>query len=241
MSPPTFIKALTFSTVASDNNSKNTPNYYLDTPIQISEGYCVKSFQGVNTVYNLDSRNNKFSFNESNSSGTVRTFTIPEGNYTISTFMAAIKSGMDTAGTVVYTVTNDTLINKITITSASTTVKILPIQFDCYYEGGFVVSTAFSISQTATSTYDLSGLKTINIVCNAFGFGNSIIVNKNLNVICSIPIEVGYLGVINFNPNIVFIDSQINSISAFEYILVDERYRPLTISNDWSITLLFEL
>ena len=53
---PTFIKSLTFSTIASDNSNKSTPNYYLDSPIQISEGYAVKSFQGVNTVYNIDSR-----------------------------------------------------------------------------------------------------------------------------------------------------------------------------------------
>ena len=238
---PTFIKSLTFSTIASDNSNKSTPNYYLDSPIQISEGYAVKSFQGVNTVYNIDSRNNRLSFNESNSSVQVRTFSIPEGNYTITTFMAAIKSGMDTAGTVVYTVTNDTLINKITITSASTTFKILPIANDCYYEGGFSVSTDFAISQTASSTFDLSGLKAINIVSTAFGNKDSIVVNKNLNVIASIPIEVGYLGVINYNPSIVFIDSQITSISAFEFLLYDSRFRPLTLSNDWSITILFQL
>ena len=238
---PTFIKSLTFFTIASENLNKSTPNYCLDSPIQITEGYAVKSFQGVNTIYNIDSRNNRFSFNESTSSGTVRTFSIPEGNYTISTFMAAIKSGMDTAGTVVYTVTNDTLINKITITSASTSFKILPIANDCYYEAGFFVSTGFAISQTASSTYTLAGLQAVNTVSTAFGNKDSIVVNKNLNVICSIPIEVGYLGVINYNPNIVFIDSQITSISAFEFLLYDERFRPLTIQNDWSLTLLFQL
>jgi hypothetical protein len=238
---PTFIKSLTFSTIASDNNSKLAPSYYLDQPIQISEGYSVKAFQGVNTTYNIDSRNNRFSFNESTTSGTIRTFTIPSGNYTITTFMAAIKSGMDTAGTVVYTVTNNTLTNIVTITSASVTFQVLPIASDCYYEAGFVVSSSFSITQTAIQTYDLSGLKCVNIVCNAFGSGNSLVVNKNLNVICSIPIEVGYLGVINFNPPIVFIDSQISSISAFEFTCYDERYRPLTLANDWSIALLFEL
>ena len=238
---PTFIKSLTFSTIASDNSNKSTPNYYLDQPIQISEGYCVKSFQGVNTTYNIDSRNNKFSFNEDDTSGTVRTFTIPSGNYTITTFMAALKTGLDAQGSVVYTVTNNTLTNIVTITGASKQFKILPIANDCYYEAGFVVSTAFSISQTATQTFDMSGLKSINIVCNAFGSGNSVVVNKNLNVICSIPIEVGYLGVANYNPNIVFIDSQINSISAFEFICVDEMYRSLTLQNNWSLTLLFEM
>ena len=195
----------------------------------------------MNTVYNIDSRNNRFSFNESTSSGTVRTFSIPDGNYTISTFMAALKTGLDAQGTVVYTVTNDTLINKITITSASTTFKILPIANDSYYEGGFSVSTDFAISQTASSTFDLSGLKAINIVSTAFGNKDSIVVNKNLNVICSIPIEVGYLGVINYNPPICFIDSQINSISAFEFICYDSRFRPLTLRNDWSLCILFQL
>ena len=100
---PTFIKSLTFSTVVSDNNSKSSPAWYLDKAIQLSEGYSIKSFQGVNTIYNINSRNNRISFNESVTPGTVRTFTIPSGNYTISTFMVALKTGLDTEGTVIYT------------------------------------------------------------------------------------------------------------------------------------------
>jgi hypothetical protein len=96
---PTFIKSLTFSTIASDNNNKSTPSYYLDQPIVISEGYSVKNFIGVNTFLNIDSRNNNFSFNENDTSGTIRTFSIPSGNYTVSTFMAALKSGLDASGT----------------------------------------------------------------------------------------------------------------------------------------------
>ena len=46
-----------------------------------------------------------FSTISSTSSGTVRTFSIPDGNYTI--------SGLDAQGTVVYTVTNDTLEDNI--------------------------------------------------------------------------------------------------------------------------------
>ena len=49
-----FIKSLTFSTIASDNSIKSTPNYYLDSPIQISDGFSVKSFQGVNTLEIID-------------------------------------------------------------------------------------------------------------------------------------------------------------------------------------------
>jgi hypothetical protein len=138
-------------------------------------------------------------------------------------------------------VTNNSLTNIITITGASKQFKVLPILNNCYYEAGFDVSGSFNISQVATSTYDLSGLKEINIVCNSFGTGNSVVVNKNLNVICSIPISVGYLGVISYSPPICFIDSQIQSISAFEFILTDERYRLLTVQNDFSLTLLFEV
>jgi hypothetical protein len=238
---PTFIKSLTFATIASSNQNKSTPNFYLEQPIQISEGFCVKSFTGVNTFLNIDSRNNQFNFNESDSSGSIRSFTLANGNYTITSFMGALKAGLDTNGTVVYTVANNSLTNIITITGASKTFKILPISNNCYYEAGFDVSATFSISQIATNTYDLSGLKEINVVCNAFGTGNSVVVNKNLNVICSIPISVGYLGVISYTPPIVFIDSQTQSISAFEFICVDERYRPLTFQNDFSLTLLFEL
>lgn len=239
---PTFIKSITFSSISSDNNNKSQPTYYLkDRPIEISEGYCVQSFQGVNTVLNIDSRNNRFAFLEDDSPGVTRSFTIPQGNYTITTFLAAIKSGLDINGTVIYTVTNNTLINKITISGASKQFRIIPTSSDCYYECGFIISPSFNITQIATNTYDLSGLKTIHILCNSFGSGNSIICNRNMNIICSIPVECPYLGVINFNPNIVFIDSQITSISAFEFIFLDERFRVLEMQNDHHLKLLFEV
>ena len=235
---PTFIKSLTFSTATLIN--KLNPNFYLNEPINITEGYCVKSFTGINTVLNIDTRNNRFSFNESDTPGTIRNFTIPSGNYTIATFMTALKTGFDTEGSVVYTVTNNALINIITIAGASKTFKILPIANNSYYEAGFDISGSFSISQVASNTFDLSGIKEINVVCNAFG-NSSIVVNRNLNVICTIPVSVPYLGVITYNPPIVFIDSQTQGISAFEFLLFDELYRPLTLTNNWSLNLLFEV
>ena len=237
---PTFTRALTFNTIFSNNNNRSTPNFYCEKPIENAQGYSVQSFYGINNFYNIDFRNNLFCFNESDSVGTVRSFILPDGNYTISTFMTALKTGLDLSGSVVYTVSNNTLTNIITIT-ASKSFKILPIPNNCYYEGGFDVSTSFSISQTASSTFDLSGVKILNIVCASFNTGNSTFVNKPLNVIASIPIETPYLGVVNYQPNIAFIDTEIHNVSAFEFQIYDERLRKLNINNDYQLTLLFEM
>jgi hypothetical protein len=153
--------------------------------------------------------------------------------------LTALGSGMTSASTVTYTATVSSLTNLITITS-SKAFKIVSATNDCYYELGFSISTAFATSQIASSIYDLSGIKLIHIVSSSFGTSNSFLVNKNYNIICSIPIDEAFLGVITYSPNTQFISSQIHELSAVSFSLLDERCRVLTMSKDWSISMYFK-
>ena len=230
-----IIQQLNFNTL-NQSRSKSNPQFNLQGRSLYSiESYAIGSFYCVNTFYTIDTRNNQFSFSEPDN--LIRTFSIPTGNYTVTSFITTLQSLLNGAGTQTYTVTNNTLTNVLTITGATKAFIILAINFDCYYESGFTVSAVSSLSQVATNVFDFSGVKVVNIVSNSFGFGNNILVGKSLNVVFSIPITVPSLGVISFiNPNPIFVSTSISEISTIEFLVYDELYRPLTMMNNWQLS-----
>ena len=230
------ISQLTFNTINSNNRSTSNPLYFIPNPIDNIKQYAFSSFSGVNTVNVIDSRNQIINFSETDSSSTIRSVTIPTGNYTITTLLTAIKSGLDTAGTAVYTCTVSTLTNLITIVGTKN-FKLLDCNNNIYYEIGYSASTAFAASQVASSIYDLSGLKNITLVSSSFGQRNSILVGSNYTVIGTIPVSTPFLGVISFVASPIFVDCQVNELNSASFMLLDERMRVLTVNNDWSLSL----
>ena len=99
-----IITSLTFNSIIGQ--------FVLNPALQNAEAYAVSNFIGVNTIYTISTRNNRFAFIESTSSSTTRIATIPIGNYTLSSFIAALALALTTAGTVTYTCVNDTLTNR---------------------------------------------------------------------------------------------------------------------------------
>jgi len=230
-----IIKSLILNTSTNKNNSTT---FNLINPITVSEGYLVSQFTGVNSVFNINERNNVFSFTENS---TILYAILPPGNYTITSLISALGPLISAASTVTYMVSVNSLTSKITISTAATQFRLVDSQNNIFYELGFTnFSTSLALSITANSTYDLSGLKMIYLVSSSFGMGNCISVNKNLNTICSIPITTSYLGIISYSsPNSVFISSQIDSIQSIDVQLYDERFRLLTLDRSFSITILF--
>lgn len=233
-----YIQSYNLSTINSDNSYISSPAFHLVEPIRNPISYQVDSFIGANSFYTIDSRNDSFKFSENDSPGTIREALIPTGNYNITTYLVALKTALDAAGTVVYTVTNNNLINKITISAASKLFNI--INSSGLYESGFIINSTFAASHIAPNTFDLSGVKQLNIISNSMGFSSKV-VNRNLNVVCSIPIDSAYLGVIYYkNSNPSYIDCKVSEINSFEFNVYDERFRLLSqIDRDWSITLNF--
>lgn len=224
-------------------NDKQNPLFTLQGPLLNAEAYAVSSFYGVNTFSTIDSRNNIISFIESTSSGNTRTFVIPTGNYTLSTFITALQAGFLSAGTVSYTVVNNTLTNRLTVSNGTVSFRLVKIgSNDAFYESGFeVLSPTFALSQTASSTYDLSGVKCLNISTNSLGYGHNIVIGRNLNIIATIPITVGYLGVISYNPPINYINTQIPEVQTVQFSVYDERMRLLTIDKDYQLSICFSI
>lgn len=224
-------------------NDRNNPVFILNSPILNAEAYCVSSFYGVNTFQTIDSRNNIISFIESTSSGNTRTFVIPTGNYTLTTFITALQAGFASAGTVVYTVVNNTLTNRLTVSNATVSFRLVKIgSNDALYEAGFeLLSPTFALSHTASSTYDLSGVKCINISTNSLGYGHNLMIGRNLNIIATIPITTGHLGVVSYNPPINYINTQLPEVQTVQFSLYDERMRLLTIDRDYQLSICFSI
>jgi hypothetical protein len=229
-------KSLTFSTSASNNNNPSNPTFFINPAVYNVEAYNITNFCGVNTTYTIDGRNSNFSFIEN--SITYNGF-LPSGNYTLSTFIVALGSAMTTAsGVSVYTVTNNALTNVLTITSNNKTFKLLDTVNNCYYEAGFSVSTVLGLTQTGSSSFDLSGLKQIRIVSSDLG-RNAICVNSNYNVLACIDVSVPYLGVISHSGTNFFITANCN-LNTMSFLLLDERNRILNNLKDWSITFILQ-
>lgn len=230
------IKQITFNSIVK--------NYNLNPVINNAEAFAVSGFYGVNTVYNVDARNNRLYFIEFDTISTIRSITVPVGNYTITSLITQINTSMTAAGTNVYTLTNNTLINIITITAATKTFNLVAGPNDLYYELGFdssVFTTNVALTAVATNTFDMSGLKCLNIISSSFGTGVNVICGINKSVLASIPINVPYLGVISYIPPIQFITSQISSLSNLDLIFTDERLRIITLNSGYILTLLLRI
>lgn len=229
-----IVNSITFNSI--------NPNFQLNPVIYNAEAFGVSNFVGVNSVYVIDQRNNNFSFIESNSTTVTRIAVIPSGNYTLTSYLTAISSSMTTAGTATYTATNNDLTNRITITSNGVTFILVDTLNNSYYESGFtVLNPSFSATQTASTTYDLSGLKMINIVSPSFGYSTNLVCGINKNVIASIPVTNPYLGIISYSPSVNFISSQVSSISNLDVQFFDELFRPITLDKSYSLTILFRI
>lgn len=241
------LKEFNFSTLLALNqvsaNYISNPIWNFSEPIRNVDAFQIVSFVGVNTVYIIDNRNNKLYFSET--PGVTLIASVPNGNYTIFTLPAALALAMTDAPGATGTYTVSTLPaptdNIIQITSTANFIVDYGEYNSMYYEIGFTYpSTAYAMTQTANAPYDLSGLKTINFVSGNLGSSHTITLNSHYSIICSVAVNSGYGSVITYSGDPDFTSSPISNLTSFGVSLLDERFRPLTLSNDWTLSLLFK-
>ena len=122
-----FLKTYHLVIDSRDRNTTLYPNNYnyqidLDRPYTDVVAVELVSANIPKTEYLINDSNNKIHFSDD---GTEYVATITNGNYTISTLVTAIKNAMETVGTSTFTVTNDSVTNKITIVSSGSTFSLL--------------------------------------------------------------------------------------------------------------------
>jgi hypothetical protein len=191
-----------------DRNYTNypNPNYYI---VDLDQTYKdVVSIELISSIvpksqYIINSNNNTIYFNEG---GSDLTATITEGNYTISTLLAALKSSMDTVGGLTYTLTNDTLTNKITISATGTFSLLFDGGEENYLDGTRTVYKENSIgpiigfprsdlsgasTYTAPNQYNLNGENYVLLEIKDLENLNSSIAKNTINKnFCKINLDV---------------------------------------------------
>ena len=137
-----------------------------DQPVQgkLNKIY-LRSLEMPISWYNIRSDYNTFTIFKN---GTAYTATVAEGNYTISTLLTAIATGLSTATGYTFSLTYSTTTNKVTISninSVSFTVYSYTSLFDIASMLGFVNGqVSSSASVTATNCFNINFDTYVNLV-----------------------------------------------------------------------------
>ena len=137
-------------------DSTGVYTYDLVAPILAKRGHylalSVDSAAIPHSFYNVSSSNNTIQIEESGSN--VRSIQIPIGNYTANTLKVTLMTGLNTGGTLTYTVSFDEITGKFTLASASSNFKIV---------GANTTMRALLGFGTADYTSSNSSLNSVNV------------------------------------------------------------------------------
>jgi len=181
-------------------------------------------------------------------SGTNRTITIPQGNYTIRQLLDKIKTLMNAFNSGVFDLTYDVNSNKINI-SCNSNFKI--------FVNNSTILNLLGYTSTADMTgddnyigdiiFDLSGLNYVYVQTNLIhGLQNDKIMTTNkkvhnsyLSSLCKIPLTTSY-GEIEYYepPTKMRINTSHKQISNLSFRIVDKDGKNLILERDYSITLI---
>lgn len=232
------------STLLSANRSATYPTWLLQNSIEQVDSYCFGGFSGLNTLYNIDSRNSKIYLTQratGSTTSSVSTITIPTANYTSTDIISQLNTSLSSQGTVSYSVTCNTTNNKITFsTGTSGSFAFLSGQSDLYYELGIQPDqlTSTTASLTGAQSFDFSGVKEIRVCSNAFGQNCNSLIGSNYSVLCSIPVAEAFNSVITAPSDQTFVTSDATNVQTISCNLIDERNRTITDNvRDWSMSI----
>lgn len=103
----------------SNSTSSSQFAYNLDAPYQNVKALRLASVILPLSVYNVNSNNNHIDYTDTGS----KTVTITPGQYSISSLVTAVQTAMNAAGSAVYTVTFNSITNKVTFAIGSGSVS----------------------------------------------------------------------------------------------------------------------
>lgn len=187
-------KLLRISSKDRDVLSDSTSDFHVNVnnvkELQIAKSIVVKQITIPNVFYNITSRNNSFTYNIASTPTTV---SIAEGQYTVTTLIAALEAA---AVGITLTITQDTTTLKLSFTSA-TAVEFLDIDSSSIAEVlGIEYGTGSGADvtvYTATGLPDLSGHQNVFVESTTIGTSNLIRTNGvTSHTIAVVPITVPF-------------------------------------------------
>ena len=188
-----------------DSNNPDTPsstNWEINLPSMNNvRGFniALQNIEIPNTVYPINSKNNKIYFAENG--GETLTAALTENSYTGSTFATEIQTQLNAAGTLVYTVTWDNDAKKLTISVPLPDVfEFISGGQNAYEEMGFDDSLFTQGSSfTSDAPINISGSQYIDVITN-FSTGNHS-VGTTSNVLVRVPLNVSFGNIIYYEPS----------------------------------------
>lgn len=155
----------------------------------------LESITFYNLEYGINSNNNTLIFQENGVAADI-SITITPGNYTDSTYIAALKAEMDAAGANTYTVTYNATTSKLSITTTiPDTFKLVGGTMLDYM--GFEVGTSFQTAATGDYPLILSGTTYVDLCLG--------LLNRNMKtgrnygrIFARIPVNVNYGSLVSY-------------------------------------------
>ena len=236
----TRIISVNLNTNYSENTDLNNPRWILPKNINNIKAIKLKNIVIPLSSYNVNQYNNKFFLKENS---TTITGQISVGNYSSTNFPSILASALNfyTVQPTTYTVTmntnNSTLVfggsNAFSFEQSST-------KTDIYSQIGIKTSQLSTqvTSLTAGNSIDLSGIKSLNIVCPTIPAIT--VVGENYNLLASIPIDSSLNSVLAFNDESNdYIDTEMGSINEISIQLKDLEFRSIDQRTDYALTINF--
>jgi len=231
-----------------DTNNSNSPDTPADTNFELNfaagnntsnYSLSLESCSFPNSVYPINSNNNKIYFKENG--GATLEATLQSNNYTGTEFATQIQTQLDAAGANTYTVTYDSQSKKITITeNAANTIQLVAGDNDVYDNIGFIVTSADANSITADNPVRLDGSLFIDIITN-IGTQNYSSSGRT-NVLARIPLSGNFGNVIFYHDESeTYLDLAEDDIGYIETRLLDDKGNTFDLPSNANVSYVLRL
>ncbi len=184
-----FIKSNDYTILKNDKMKSDITfelKNFIHIPNNVDAYIQLNSFKFMNAFYNINSTNNKFYYSISPNITTILSFTIPSGNYNITTFLDFMNTTLAGAITLAY---NSTLF-KINFQSSNSFILRKGIN-DCMGVIGFDSTTTASTNINSTNLINLLGVQVLYLCIDNLNLTSNSSKNSTVsNVLESVNVDV---------------------------------------------------
>lgn len=184
-----FIKSNDYTILKNDKMKSDITfelKNFINIPNNVDAYIQLNSFKFMNAFYNINSTNNKFYYSISPNITTILSFTIPNGNYNITTFLDFMNTSLAGAITLAY---NSTLF-KINFQSSNSFILRKGIN-DCMGVIGFDSTTTASTNINSTNLINLLGVQVLYLCIDNLNLTSNSSKNSTVsNVLESVNVDV---------------------------------------------------
>lgn len=184
-----FIKSNDYTILKNDKMKSDITfelKNFINIPNNVDAYIQLNSFKFMNAFYNINSTNNKFYYSISPNITTILSFTIPNGNYNITTFLDFMNTSLAGAITLAY---NSTLF-KINFQSSNSFILRKGVN-DCMSVIGFDSTTTASTNINSTNLINLLGVQVLYLCIDNLNLTSNSSKNSTVsNVLESVNVDV---------------------------------------------------